>query len=225
MKKNKVVIFLSVFFILLAAVFMGIYYKNFLTQSRKPLALPVLGDVSHKVRDFSFVNQDSQIVTRADVAGKILVIEYFFTTCKGICPIMNEQMSRVYDEFKNNNEVVILSHTVDPKRDTVGALKAYAQRYGADGKRWMFLTGDKKELYDQARYSYLVTAADSSATDISADFIHTNNFVLVDPEGRVRAHQNKKDGNVYPYDGTDPTSVTEMIADIHQLEKEYQKSK
>lgn len=223
MKRNKIAIFLVSFFILLCAVFAFYYYKTSLSQTRQPKGLAFLGDPTHKVRDFKFVNQDSQYVTKADIDGKIVVVEYFFTTCKGICPMMSEQMSRVYEEFKNNDDILILSHTVDPKRDTVGALKEYAQRYGADGKHWMFLTGDKKSLYDQARYSYLVTAADSSATDIDADFIHSNNFIIVDRNGKVRAHQNDN-GNVDPYDGTDSASVTLLIKDLHNLLLESQQT-
>lgn len=207
-----------VFFIALWAIF-AFYYYNVSKDIKKPKALAYLGDDMHKIRNFSFVNQDGDTITLDKVKGKILVVEYFFTTCQGICPMMNDNMAEVYNTFKNDEDILILSHTVDPKRDSVPALKNYAKKYDADSKSWMFLTGDKKELYDQARYSYLVTAADSSKTDIAADFIHTENFVLVDKNGRVRAHM-MKDGKVYPYDGTDKKDVAQMIEDIRLLRQE-----
>lgn len=218
-KKRKVTLFLITFFIALWAVF-AFYYFRVSQERKKPASLAFLGDETHAIRDFKFLNQDGDTITLADVKGKILVVEYFFTTCKGICPTMNENMAEVYNTFKNDDQVVILSHTVDPKRDTVGAMKEYAQRYNADSKKWMFLTGDKKALYDQARYSYLVTAADSSKTDIESDFIHTENFVLVDKNGRVRAHQTKDGSTVSPYDGTKKESVKQMMDDIRVLESE-----
>lgn len=215
---KKIAAFLVIFFIALATVF-AFYYNSVSQSMKKPAGLAFLGDDMHKVRDFSFLNQDGDSITLDKVKGKILVIEYFFSTCQGICPVMNEHMAEVHQTFKNDDEVVILSHTVDPKRDSVATLKAYAKRFDADSKGWMFLTGDKKALYDQARFSYLVTAADSSKTDIAADFIHTENFVLVDKNGRVRAHADKN-GRVFPYDGTDKKDVEQMIKDIKLLKEE-----
>jgi protein SCO1 len=208
MKKNKTAIFLVAFFIVLAAVFMTYFYK---VTREQPKSLPVLGNPGHKVRDFAFLNQDGQTVTLADVKGKIYVVEYFFTTCKGICPRMNENMTKVYQAFQGKNDVLILSHTVDPKKDTVAAMKEYSLRFDADARQWMFLTGDKKELYDMARYSYLVTAADdTAAVDIEADFIHTDRFVLVDREGKIRGQ----------YEGTDVGDVNQLIGDIKELLRE-----
>jgi len=105
---------------------------------------------------------------------------------------------------------MILSHTVDPKKDTVAALKAYSQKYDADSKQWMFLTGDKKQLYNMARFSYLVTAVDTEIVDIKSDFIHTKYWVLVDGSGRIRGM----------YDGTDIGAVNQLIGDIGELKKE-----
>jgi len=208
MKNQKTTIFLVTFFILLAAGFMTYYYS---VSRDQPKRLPVLGEGDHKVRSFSFVNQDGKTITKDDVAGKIYVVEYFFTTCKGICPKMNDNLNEVYKEFRGNKEVLILSHTVDPKKDTVGALKEYSLRYEADPSQWMFLTGDKKELYDMARYSYLVTAAeDEAAEDIESDFIHTDRFVLVDKTGHIRGQ----------YEGTNKGSVAQLIGDMKELLKE-----
>ena len=187
---------------------MAYYYK---VSRETPKTLPVLGEGDHRVRQFSFVDQDGKIVTNEDVKGKVYVVEYFFTTCKGICPKMNENMNKVYQAFRGNNDVLILSHTVDPRKDTVQAMKEYSLRFEADPNQWLFLTGDKKELYDMARYSYLVTASDDTAsTDIQSDFIHTDRFVLVDRTGHIRGQ----------YEGTDVASVNKLIEDIKELLKE-----
>lgn len=209
MKKNKTGIFLFVFFIVLATAFVT-YSLKYLKKEEK---LPVINANSgHHVRPFSFVNQEGDTITEQDTKGKICVIEYFFTTCKGICPRMNENMAEVYKAFKGDNDVLILSHTVDPIKDTVAAMKAYSLRFEADPKQWMFLTGDKKELYDAARYSYLVSAVeDTLAVDIQSDFIHTDRFVLVDKDGYVRGRF---------YKGTDINEVRQLIGDIKMLKKE-----
>ena len=205
MNSKKITIFLVSFFILLSAVFMTYYYG---ISREQPKKLPVLGEGDHKVRQFSFINQDGKTVTNKDVEGKTYVVEYFFTTCKGICPKMNENMSKVYQAFRGDKRVMILSHTVDPKKDTVAAMKEYSLRFDADPSQWMFLTGDKKELYDMARYSYLVTAADDTGTtDIQSDFIHTDRFVLVDRTGHIRGL----------YEGTNIGSVNQLIGDIKAL--------
>lgn len=209
MKKNKTSIFLIVFFLVLATAFVT-YSLKYL---KEPDTLPVISsNTGHRVQDFSFVNQEGDTITQADMKGKIYVVEYFFTTCKGICPKMNENMSTVYQAFRGNEDVKILSHTVDPKKDTVEAMKAYSLRFEADPDQWMFLTGDKQELYDVARYSYLISASDDTATvDIESDFIHTDRFVLVDRDGYIRGKF---------YIGTDPAEVQQLIGDIKQLLKE-----
>jgi protein SCO1/2 len=207
-KRQKITVFLLTFFILLGAAFMTYFYN---VTREHPKTLPILGEPGHKTRDFSFVNQEGKTITKKEVDGKIFVVEYFFTTCKGICPKMNENMTKVYAAFKGNNDFRILSHSVDPKRDTVGAMKAYSLRFDADPNQWFFLTGDKKELYDMARYSYLVTAVDDTATvNIDDDFIHTDRFILVDKIGQIRGQ----------YEGTDTASVAQLISDIKELMKE-----
>lgn len=206
--RQKVTIFLITFFILLGAAFMTYYYN---VSREHPKSLAILGEPGHKTRDFSFINQDGKTITKKDVEGKIFVVEYFFTTCRGICPKMNENMTKVYAAFKGNNDIRILSHTVDPMKDSVAAMKAYSLRFDADANQWFFLTGDKKELYDMARYSYLVTAVDDTATvNIDDDFIHTDRFVLVDKLGQIRGQ----------YEGTDIKAVTQLIGDIKELLKE-----
>ncbi len=187
---------------------MGYYHK---VTREVPKTLPYIGEGDHKIRDFSFIDQNGQAFTKSQVDGKILVVEYFFTTCKGICPKMNENMTSVYETFKGNKNIMILSHTVDPKKDTVAAMNAYSQRFDADPVQWKFLTGDKKELYDMARYSYLISAVeDTSVVDIQSDFIHSERFVLVDPTGHIRGS----------YNGTDKGSVNQLIGDVQALMKE-----
>jgi len=188
-----------------------VFPKITANEAQKPV-LPIIGnDQNHHVSAFSFINQDGRKVTDADVKGKVYVVEYFYATCKGICPRMNENLAKVYAAFKGNKNVMILSHTVDPVKDTVGALKAYSLRFDADGKQWMFLTGDKKKLYDMARYSYLINAEDTAnGVTITDDFIHDKHYVLVDGLGRVRGF----------YDGTSMDDVNKLIADINLLQKE-----
>ncbi len=195
---------------LLGIVFLGYTYK--VTREQKKLALPIIGnDQNHHIADFSFVNQDGKTITNEDVKGKICVVEYFFATCKGMCPKMNENMVKVSKAFLGNKNVIILSHTVDPIKDTVKALKEYSLRFDADPAQWMFLTGDKKKLYDMARYSYLISAEDdTTGVSIDKDFIHDKHYALVDGYGRVRGF----------YDGLNPGDVARMIGDINALLKE-----
>lgn len=208
MNKNKTRIFLFSFFMVLAIVFIGYSYK---VTREQPKSLPIYGNPGHKIEAFSFTDQEGKTVTQDDIKGKIFVVEYFFTTCKGICPKMNENMVKVYEAFRGSNDVMILSHTVDPKKDTVQAMKAYSLRFDADPKQWKFLTGDKKELYEKARNSYLVTAVDDTASvDIESDFIHTDHFVLVDRDGQIRG----------TYEGTKIGSINQLIGDIKELLKE-----
>ncbi len=195
---------------ILCVAFLGYFYK--VTHEQKTLVLPVVGnEQNHHIAPFSFLNQDGKVITNEDVKGKICVVEFFFATCKGMCPKMNENMVTVSKAFKGNKNVVILSHTVDPTKDTVKALKEYSLRFDADPAQWMFLTGDKKKLYDMARYSYLISAEDdTTGVSIDKDFIHDKHYTLVDGYGRVRGF----------YDGLNPGDVNKMIGDINALLKE-----
>ena len=211
--KNKVSIILISFFILLGIGFLGYYYK--VSHEQKPTsALPIIeNDRNHHVGAFSFINQDGKTITEKDVKGKIYVAEYFFATCKGICPRMNENMEKVYKAFRGNPNVLLLSHTVDPLKDTVQALKAYSLRFDADPNQWMFLTGSKQDLYNMARYGYLISAEDDTAgVSIDKDFIHDKHVSLVDGQGRVRGF----------YDGLDQGDLGKLIGDINILLKEDQ---
>jgi len=168
----------------------------------------------HTVGDFSFINQEGEEITQQNLQGKIYVADFFFTTCGGICPKMTKQLQRVQTEFSTDTNFRILSHTVNPSYDTVEVMKAYAERFNANPDQWWFLTGSKQELYLMARKSYLVVPDEKDPNfkhGEESDFIHTENFVLIDPDKRIRGM----------YDGTNPDEVSELIKDIYDLKKEY----
>lgn len=168
------------------------------------------GDTSfYTVKPFSFTNQYGEQVTEETVKGKIYVTDFFFTTCESICPIMSDELERVYNEFATNKDILILSHTVSPEEDSINVLMDYAKLHGVKDKRWLFLTGEKKHLYDMARTGYLLNAEEGNGDD--DDFIHTQNFALVDKERHLRGF----------YDGTDSVEVSRLIADLKLLIKEY----
>ncbi len=168
------------------------------------------GDTTyHTVKPFAFVDQYNEKVTEETVNGKIYVTDFFFTTCQSICPIMSTELERVYKTFEKKPEVMILSHTVDPEEDSVNVMLNYAKLHGVTDKRWLFLTGDKKHLYDLARQGYLLNAEEGNGGE--EDFIHTQNFALVDKERHLRGF----------YDGTDSAEVSRLIIDIRLLLEEY----
>jgi protein SCO1/2 len=168
------------------------------------------GDTTyHTVKPFAFVDQYNEKVTEETVKGKIYVTDFFFTTCQSICPVMSTELERVYKTFEKKSEVMILSHTVDPEEDSVNVMLNYAKLHGVSDKRWLFLTGDKKHLYDLARQGYLLNAEEGNGG--AEDFIHTQNFALVDKERHLRGF----------YDGTDSAEVSRLIIDIKLLLEEY----
>ncbi len=208
-------------FLLIAAA--GVFvYAFFIYDTTKPIRyLPIFGSKSyeakngktdttyHTIQNFSFTNQDGQTVTQKNLDGSVYVADFFFTTCHSICPIMSTQMEHVVEKFKGNSEVKFISHTVDPDIDTIEQLKRYAIQHNADAKQWMFVTGDKKELYDVARTSYMLDAEKGDGGP--DDFIHTQNFALVDKDKRIRGY----------YYGTDSTDMYQLSKDINLLLAEY----
>jgi protein SCO1 len=157
---------------------------------------------------FSLVNQDSQVITNQNVLGKICVVDFFFTSCPTICPVMKKEMIRVYEKYKGNSQIIILSHTIDPEFDTISLLKDFATRLGADGKQWMFLTGNKDSIYHLAEQGYYATAMPDSTEP--GGYVHSGGFILIDKEQRVRGI----------YDGTNSKSVDELLRDMDILLKE-----
>lgn len=158
---------------------------------------------------FTFINQYGDTITADSLNGKIMVGEYFFTTCPTICPIMNDQMQHVQEAIKERSDVVIMSFTVDPETDTVEQLYRYALDHGAIRNKWHFLTGEKEKLYDFARNALFILNPEEvqNQADDGHDFIHTNNFVLVDKEREILGY----------YDGTNPKEVKQLIAKIEKL--------
>ena len=163
----------------------------------------------HKIQSFSFRNQNGEIITNKDVENSVYVVEYFFTTCSTICPKMNTQMQWLQKKFKGVKNFKILSFTVQPEIDSIPVLKEYADEYEAVDGQWHFLTGDKKKLYALARKSYflLKPAEAQNLGDANSDFIHTNNFVLIDKDQRIRGY----------YDGTSSKEVDKLARDIRKL--------
>lgn len=163
------------------------------------------------VQPFTFTNQDGEQVSQQDVSGKVYVAEYFFTTCPSICPMMNANMKKIYDEYKDEPDFLILSHTSDPEHDNTIRLKQYADSLKVNTKKWLFLTGRKDSLYNTARVSYLLDDPRNNVQNINEQFLHTQFFALVDKNGNVR----KK-----IYDGLKKDEIEELKKDIAVLLKE-----
>lgn len=218
----KRIYFLLVIFVIAVV---GTY---FFINSKKPDPLPVVNPIDvqpdlvdsslirkgrgHKIGDFALLDQNGKAITQSVIENKVFVAEYFFSTCGSICPIMNVQMQRVQMKFKGNPNVKILSFTVDPETDQPNVLKAYAVRHQYLDGQWYFITGKKEDLYALARKSFFVLkpAEAENLGDAGNDFIHTNNFVLVDKRKQIRGY----------YDGTNPTEVDKLMVDIARLLEE-----
>lgn len=162
------------------------------------------------IPSFSFTNQDGKPVTQQDYDGKIYVADFFFVTCPTICPIMKKNMLTVYKAYKDNPDVRILSHTIDPDHDTPAVLKQYAQELGITGNTWQFATGDREKIYDIGENHYLVTAGKDSTAP--GGYMHSGAFVLIDKEKHIRGM----------YDGTTKEGTDKLIHDIDVLQKEYE---
>ena len=187
---------------LVVFVLAGIIY--FISLSwRRNIELPVLGEEGHVAGSFAFINQDGKEITERSVQHKVSVVEYFFTSCPSICPVMNQHLKQVYEKFKSDSDVVILSHTVDPERDSVSRMRACAGKLGAHTPGWQFLTGEKKLLYESATKDYLLSAADSG----NDQFIHTQFIALLDRNRRIRGF----------YDFTKKENVGKLEAAIESL--------
>jgi protein SCO1/2 len=196
------------FYVVFFAVLIGGFYFGLtrILPGYGKVQLPVLS----YVQPFSFTNQAGRQITEKDIEGQVYVAEYFFTTCKGICPKLNRNMEGVYEKFKDRPDFKILSHTVDPATDNVPRMKRYADSLKADPGQWWFLTGDKDSLYSAARKSYVLDSRDNDTIPVSDQFIHTQFFALVDREGRVRKI----------YDGLKKQEIDQLEKDITGLLKE-----
>ena len=169
----------------------------------------VIDTVYHTIAPFRFVNQDNSVITNETFNGKVYVADFFFTSCRTICPIMKTQMVRVYEQVQDDADVLILSHTIDPEYDTVALLRDFANRLGVKSSKWHFATGQPKEyVFDLAQKSYFATAMEDKAEPDG--FIHSGAFLLIDQQGRIRGK----------YDGTKEDDVNRLMKDIKRLERE-----
>lgn len=211
-----------------AGIFYGIAFCLSFTACKTPeqqKPLPVFGErevvtrevngqqvtdtVFHTIAPFRFVDQDSAVITNETFKDKIYIADFFFTSCRTICPKMKTQMLRVYDSIQNDNDVLILSHTIDPEYDTVGLLHDFAERLGVKSEKWHFVTGEKDSIYNIAQTSYFATAMEDKTEPDG--FIHSGAFLLIDKQGRLRGK----------YDGTVEADVNRLLVELKQLQKEY----
>jgi protein SCO1 len=200
---KKAIGYLS-FFIVLTAFFLFFVFAG--TDNWR-VKLPVLSDV----KPFSFLNQQGTVFTEKNMEGKVCVVNFFFTTCKGICPRMNGNLYEVYNEFKNEKDFMIVSHTSDPERDSVQRLKWYADSMKVDNSKWIFLTGRKDSLYYAARNSYLLDDPKNNVEKIEDQFLHTQFIALVDKHGNIRSQI---------FDGLKKDDLSELRKGIKKLLEE-----
>ncbi len=205
----------------LSVIIVILFYNALKPEERLPIYQPnmvsaTLVDSSmqyvrkyHSIADFKLINQNGDTITQNTYADKIYVADFFFTTCPSICPVMTANLAEVQDEFKDDNEVLLLSHSVTPEIDSVAQLKKYAREKGVIDQKWNLVTGDKKQIYELARKSYMAVMDDGDGG--AYDMIHTENFMLIDKERRIRGY----------YDGTNKEEVEKLIRDIEILKSTY----
>lgn len=205
----------------ISAVIIYLFYNALQPQKTLPVYSPAMVNEElvaqeiqhirkyHAIADFSLTNQNGETVTQADYEDKIYVADFFFTTCPTICPIMTKNMAGLQEKIKDDPEVMLLSHSVTPQIDSVPRLKKYALEKGVIDTKWNLVTGDKKHIYELARKSYLAAKTDGDGGPF--DMIHTENFILVDKEKRIRGF----------YDGTQETDMVKLLEDLNILKESY----
>jgi len=198
---------LGAYVLFFALLLIAFYYFLFKGTDNWKVQLPVLSFV----QPFQFTNQDGQPFTDKDLQNKITVVEYFFTTCKGICPKLNTNMKDIYAIYKDQADFQIVSHTCNPGTDSVPVLKRYSDSLGVNTKTWVFLTGRKDSLYQMARGSYLLDDPKNNVEKIEDQFMHTQFFALIDRNGKVR-------GKIY--DGLKALEIEQLKQDIAKLLKD-----
>jgi len=208
-------------FSILSVIIIYFIYDALKPQERLPIYQPnmvnpelvdsTLLDVKkyHTIADFQLVNQNGDTITQRNYQDKIYVADFFFTTCPTICPIMTKNMAEIQETILGDDEVLLLSHSVTPQIDSVQRLKTYAEEKGVDDGKWNLVTGDKKQIYELARKSYLAVKTDGDGGPY--DMIHTENFILVDKERRIRGF----------YDGTNKEEVEKLLQDLAILKDAY----
>lgn len=212
--------FFGIVLLIVSAIIISIFYSILKPKKVLPIYQPAMVNYEmvdstiqhqkkyHKIADFSLTNQNGQTITQNDYKGKIYVADFFFTTCQTICPIMTDHMYKIQKEIIDDDEVMLLSHSVTPKIDSVAQLKRYAKQKGVNDKKWNLVTGDKKQIYELARKSYLAVKTVGSGDEY--DMIHTENFMLIDKKRQIRGF----------YDGTKPEDITQLLEDIETLKQE-----
>ena len=220
LKFQKYRVFITIFLIVSLGI-LTLFYKALDTQRRLPIYQPSMVNYElvdstlqhvkkfHKIAPFTLTNQNGKTVTEHDYNNKIYVADFFFTTCPSICPKMTENMGQLQNEFLEDTQIKFISFSVTPQIDSVQQLKKYAIEKGVNDSKWNLVTGNKKEIYSLARKSYLAVKDDGDAGQF--DMIHTENFILIDPEKRIRGF----------YDGTDIEAMNTLITDISILKEEY----
>lgn len=210
----------AIFFFILSAIIIFCIYTLLVPEERLPVFQPDMVNAElvdstvqeirkyHTIADFKLINQNGDTITQDFYKDKIYIADFFFTTCLTICPIMTDHMVQIQDKIKNDPEVLLLSHTVFPITDSVPVLKKYALEKGVLDQKWNLVTGDKKQIYELARKSYLATKSTGNAGPY--DMIHTENFVLVDKNRQIRGF----------YDGTDPEAIETLMHDLKVLKAE-----
>lgn len=163
----------------------------------------------HTIADFELMNQNGETITQRDYKNKIYIADFFFTRCQSICIAMAYNMNELQDFYKNDNDIMFLSHSVTPVIDSVSVLRTYADKKGVIDGKWNVTTGSKKHIYELARKSYFAVLDQGNGGE--DDFIHTENFILIDKERRIRGS----------YDGTDKTEIDRLKKDITLLKEEY----
>ena len=210
-----------IIFVVFSAIAVTVFYNLLYVEKRLPVyspsdVNPKLVDASlkhiqnnHTIGDFSLLNQNGETITQQHYEGKIYIADFFFTRCQTICIAMAYNMSELQEHYKNDDEIMFLSHSVTPVMDSVPVLKAYAEAKGVIDGKWNVTTGSKKHIYDLARKNYFAVLDEGTGDE--NDFIHTEQFVLVDKERRIRGY----------YDGTNKEDMQKIIADIAILKDEY----
>jgi len=218
-KKYRIPLFIVVVF---SIVSLTVFYNLLKNENRLKIYNPVDVNPSmvdsgikhitknHTIADFRLVNQNGEIITNKNYKNKIYIADFFFTRCQSICIPMAYNMAELQEYYKTDDDVKFLSHSVTPKMDSVSVLKAYAEKKGVIDGKWNVTTGSKKHIYELARKSYMVVQESGDGGE--NDFIHTENFVLVDKEGRIRGY----------YDGTDREAMEKLKADVTILKEEYE---
>ncbi len=217
---GKYKLFAIVFF-LLSCIIMYLFYEALQPQKKLPIYQPSMVNPElvdstlqykrkyHTIADFSLINPNGEAITQADYEGKIYVADFFFTTCPTICPVMTKNMAKI-QLWTKDDDIFLLSHSVTPEIDSVAQLKKYAEEKGVDDTKWNLVTGDRKQIYELARKSYLAVKTDGDGGPY--DMIHTENFILVDKQRRIRGF----------YDGTNAEDIEKLMKDLEILKASYQ---